>query len=358
MRTLSGSKRALALGSVLLASTLVLAACSSASSSSTTAKAAAPAKVTSLTYLTDYLGNGVYAPLVYGQKLGFYAKQGISLDLKYGTGSVTTAQALSSGKAQLGDIYGGTLAEVDGKGGSLESVGFFRADGGFAFFCADHLHVTSISQMKGLSVIIPPGTVQAELYPGALAAGGLTPSDIHVLAVSGAIAGSDYASGSGDCIAETTNDAPTFAARRPSSTITWASAGFNAPGFAFVGTRTYIASHSGLVRRFLTATYESIAASLAHPNAAAAAFAAANTNIPKSLADAQWKDSEGVFCTAQMAKAGVDIGYQLPSVWQHGIEILRKYQGLSPSVTATSLYTNKFFTKDHVSTTSCAKSGS
>jgi NitT/TauT family transport system substrate-binding protein len=311
-----------------------------------------------VTYLTDYLDNGVYAPLWYGKKLGYFAKEGIDLSIEYGTGSVTTAQAISSGKATLGDIYGGTLAEADEQGGQLESVGFFRADGGFAFFCADSLHVHTIAEMKGLSVIIPPGTVQAELYPGALKAGGLSKSSIQVLSVSGAIAGADYAGGTGDCIAETTNDAPVFESHRPSTTILWTSAGFNAPGFAFVGTKAFVASHTKIVREFLTAAYESIAASLAHPNAAAAAFVAANPSIPAALADAQWKDSEGVFCTSGMTSANVDIGYQLPSIWSSGLAILQKYQGLSPSLSATSLYTNEFFTKYHVSTTACGSVGS
>lgn len=342
------------LSGALLASALALAACSSSSSSGRSSSvAAAPKTQTPVSYLTDYLDNGVYAPLWYGKQLGYFTKQGIDLSIEYGTGSVTTAQALSSGKATLGDIYGGTLAETDEQGGQLESVGFFRADGGFAFFCAQSLHVHTIAEMKGMSVIIPPGTVQAELYPGALKSGGLSASSIKVLAVSGAIAGSDYAQGTGDCIAETTNDAPVFQSHRPSTTILWTSTGFNAPGFAFVGTRAFVGSHSTLVKEFLTAAYESIAASLAHPSAAAAAFASANPSIPVTLADAQWKDSESVFCTAPMTSANVDIGYQLPSAWSDGVQILEKYQGLSPSLSAASLYTNTFFTKDHVSTTAC-----
>jgi len=338
----------------LLASAVMLAACSSSStSSSTSSTAVAPKTQTPVTYLTDYLANGVYAPLWYGKKLGYFSKEGINLSIEYGSGSVTTAEALSSGKATIGDIYGGTLAETDEQGGQLESVGFFRPDGGFAFFCAQNLHVHTIAEMKGMSVIVPPGTVQAELYPGALKAGGLSSSSIKVLAVSGAIAGADYAGGTGDCIAETTNDAPVFETQRPSTTILWTSAGFDAPGFAFTATKSFIASHSSLVKHFLTAAYESIAASLSHPNAAAAAFAVANPNIPVASVNAQWKDSESVFCTGQMTKANVDIGYQLPSVWSGGVQILQKYQGLSSSLSPASLYTNEFFTKDHVSTTTC-----
>ncbi len=348
------TRKFVVLSAVLLAGAVTLAACSSSSSSSSSSSAAAAPKTqTPVTYLTDYLDNGVYAPLWYGKHLGYFTKEGIDLSIEYGTGSVTTAQALSSGKATLGDIYGGTLAETDAQGGKLESVGFFRASGGFAFFCAKSLHVHTIAEMKGMSVIIPPGTVQAELYPGALEAGGLSASSIKVLAVSGAIAGSDYAQGTGDCIAETTNDAPVFQSHRPSTTILWSSAGFDAPGFAFAGTKAFVAGHATLVREFLTAAYRSISASLSHPSAAAAAFAAANPSIPAALADAQWKDSESVFCTTGMTSANVDIGYQLPSVWSSGLKILEKYQGLSPSLSATSLYTNTFFTKDHVSTTTC-----
>lgn len=354
VRKISGKR----LAAVMAAIGLTAAAAACGSNASTSSPATSSKQQTTFSYLTDYIANGVYTPMWYGKQLGYYAQEGINLQVEYGTGSSTTAEAVASGKADVGDVFSGVLMEADARGANLESVGLFRADGGFAFFCDNKLHVNSIAQLKGRSVIIPPGTVQAELYPGALKAAGLPANSIKPLSVSSADAGADYARGQGDCIIETTGDAPTFQSLRPSTTILWSSVGFNVPGFAFVATKSFINGHKALVRGFLTATYKSIAASLAHPAAAEAAFVAANPRLGASLADKQWQVSLQGFCTAAMTSQHVPIGYQIPAVLNSGVQIIRKYQGLSQSVTPGMLYTDDFFTLDHVSSTNCGAGAS
>ena len=333
-----------------------LAACGSSASqgSSPGAQGSSKPALQSVTYLTDFVANGVYSPVFYGIQKGYYAAQGIDLQVKFGTGSSTTVQDVAAGKADIGDAFSGLIARGDSTGANIESVGFFRANGAFAFFCDSKLGVTKFSQLKGKSIVIPPGTVQAALYPGVLSAVGLTASDIKIDSIASAAAGADYAAGQGDCIAETLGDAPTFNTRRPSTTLLWSDGGFQVPGFAFFTTKGYLASHPSLVKGFLTATYQSIAAALADPSAAVSAYTAANPIANSALVQAQWTASKRVFCTDAMAAASSKIGYQLPAAWQTIVSEMKKYESLPAAITPTSLYTNQFFAQGSVSSTACS----
>lgn len=308
---------------------------------------------TTVTYLTDYVTNGVYAPMWYGKQQGYFKDEGINLKIVYGTGSSTTVQQVAGGKADIGDAFSGVIAQGVAGGAPIKAVGFFRANGAFAFFCDKKLNITTYAQMKGHSVIIPPGTVQGALYKGALKAGGLAADNITVDGVASKTAGSVYSGGKADCITETLGDAPTFQKLRPSTVMLWSDNGFNMPGFAFFAKKDYLANHSKIVEGFLKATYRSIGASLDKPKDALDAFLKANPTAPKSLSSAQWDVSHTVFCTKPMAAKNLPIGYQIPDAWSTVVTAVQTYQGLSKSVVASSLFTNKYFDDDHVSKNTC-----
>lgn len=331
----------------LLAAPLVACGSSAAPSSPSASS------LKTVTYLTDFISNGVYSPIYYGIEKGYYSAQGINLQVKFGTGSPTTVQDVASGKADIGDAFSGVIAKGVATGASIKAVGYFRANGAFAFFCDKKLGINSFAQLKGRSIVIPPGTVQASLYPGVLSAVGLTASDIKVDSIASTAAGADYAAGQGDCISETLGDAPLFQKLRPSSTLLWSSGGFQVPGFAFFTTQSFLQGNQQLVAGFLKATYESIAAALADPTAAVAAFLKANPTASPTLTQAQWAASHLVFCTSAMAAASSKIGYQLPQSWQTIVTEMKRYENLAPSISAGPLYTDMFFTKDAVSKDSC-----
>ena len=310
-----------------------LAACSSSPSTDEV-----PAEgLIPVTYLTSFIQNGVYSPFSYGISKGYFAQEGIDLKVTYGTGSSGTVQQVSQGQAQIGDAFTGSIAQGNASGADLRGFGFFRANGGFAFFCDKSLNITSFSQLAGHSVIIPPGTVQAALYPGVLAAAGLAKDSITVDNVAPAAAGAAYAGGQSDCITQTLGDAPTFVPRRASTTLLWSDGGFSVPGFAFMSTNSYLQANPTILEGFLRATYRSIAESLDDPAAAVSAFTDANPEANPELSEAQFSASKTVFCTTEMAEQNVKIGFQLPEMWATIVDQMREYSDLPDTVDAASL---------------------
>ncbi|MHB1173315.1 MAG: ABC transporter substrate-binding protein [Lacisediminihabitans sp.] len=333
---------------------LALSGCSSSPTSTPSDTTSAPKTMTTVNFLTDFVANGVQSPLYDGIEQGYYKAEGIDLKITAGTGSINTITAVAAGQVDIGDALSANLAQAVDKGTLLTSVGWFRANSAFAFFCDKKLNITSVAQMKGHSILIPPGTAQASMLPGVLAAAGLTRSDLTVDAVASKTVGATYAGGQDDCITQTLGDAPTFQSMRPSTVISWSGAGFAVPGFAFFVTPSYLSAHQDVVAAFLRATYKSIAASLKNPADAVAAFEKNNPTVDPSLAKAQFKASQVVYCTTAAAKAKSDIGAMTANEWSSLVSVLQKYAGLSSSVTPDKLYTDQFFKgSDSVSSTAC-----
>ena len=329
----------LRLGAV--AGALVVTAMLTASSS--TASANNSASMTTVNFLTDFVANGVQAPFYYGINKGYYKREGIDLKVITGTGSVNTIIAVTAGQADIGDALSANLAQAADKGTSLTSVGWFRANSAFAFFCDKKLDIKSVAKLKGHSILVAPGTAQANLLSGVLAAGGLSTGDVTVDSVAAKTIGSTYAGGQADCITQTLGDAPTFAKLRPSTVISWSAAGFAVPGFSFFVTPSYLSAHKDVVAGFLRATYKSIADAVHNPDGAVAAFQRANPMVDPNLAKEQFTASQVVYCTTAAVKSGSALGAMTAQEWSSLVSLLQKDAGLSSSVKPTQLFTDQFF---------------
>jgi NitT/TauT family transport system substrate-binding protein len=128
------------------------------------------------------------------------------------------------------------------------------------------------------------------------------------------------------------------------------------PGFSFVVSEKTLASDPDMIARFLKATYRSMTAALENPEEASAIYADANPTLQKDVVAASWGSLASYFCSKTAVDSGSMLGFQEPSDWTKGVATLEKSAGLPKSVDAGSLYTNQFFEKDKVSTTTCQQS--
>jgi len=356
---LSGAgRRAIVAALAVLCSATGIVACGGNSSGSGGAQGGSGSSakgLTTVTFETDYLPNGKYVPFAYGLEKGYFRQEGINLQMKYGRGSGLTAQAVATGKVDIGMVDSGVLALAVSKGAPLKSVGVYLGKNDFAFFVPNDSPTTSISQLAGKRVITAPGTPQSIVSPAVLRLAGLGPGAVHFQYISPALAVSTYAHGKGDAIGETVNFAQVFAKARPSRPLAWANVGYVVPGFSFVVSTKTLSAHRDVVARFLKATYKSEAAALADPQDASAAYAKANPTLPKDTVAASWKSVAPYVCSNSAVSANSPIGYQQADVWSKAVGILRRSAGLPKSVKASSLYTNEFFSRDHVSSAACGK---
>lgn len=315
--------------------------------------------MTTVSFETDYLPNGKYSPFIYGQEKGYFRKEGIKLTMSYGKGSVLTADAVATGKVEIGMVDSGVLTLSVGKTHSpLKSVGLYYARNDFAFFVPDTSPVTKISQLAGKSLVVAPGTPQATVTTAVLALATLSPKSVHEISVSPSLADSTYAQQKGDAIGEAVNFSPIFEKTRPSRPLPWVSVGYKTPGFSFAVTDHTLQTKPGVIARFLTATYESEVASLEHPTAATAAYAAKNQTLASTLIKKEWTLTKPYICTPTMVEHNADVGDQTPAQWSTAVKVLKQYETLPSSVTAKNIYTDQLFKSGKVSSSPCKKAWS
>lgn len=342
------------LAMVALAVGVALSACGSTSGSTSSSSAQSNKPLQTVTFVTDYLPNGKYVPLQWGITQGYYKDAGIQLQLQYGRGSITTAQEVAAGKEDIGDMFAPDLALVVGQNEPLEGVGQFFARSTFGFYVADSSGITNVKQLAGKEYIVTPGAIQSTLGLPTLRLAGVDTSHIQVVPVTPTVTDSTYAHTPGSFIAEGVHFAPTFQSITPSRVFPWSSLGFKAPGYTFITSKSYLASHKALVRAFLSATYRAIVSAKAHEAAAVQAYVNANPTQTSSLVKQEFALGLSYTCTSAMVQGGKPIGYQDPAQWQQMIPFLQKYAQLPSSVTANQLFTDQFFSSSNpASTTKC-----
>lgn len=311
--------------------------------------------LTPVTFMTDYLPGGTYSYLSYAIDHGFYRRAGLDVTLQYGGGSVLTAESVGSGKVDMGDSSSGAVALAVGDGTPIKAVGAWTGSYEFGFFVPKSSDITSAKDLRGKTVIVSPGSEDAELLPAVLRLAGVNPASVHVLALSAATSIGDYADGTGDAMANSVPYAlPLVQPKRPTRIIAWTSLGFNVPNYSYIVSDSFLTLHAGVVRRFLKATYAALDAAFLHPKTAVEDLIKSNPTLPAGEMSEVWKLDKAYVCSPAMIRTGESVGFQNAADWSTGVRLFKRYATLPSDVTAGDIYTNRFFTgKDRVSTVSC-----
>jgi len=337
---------------IALALMSVAVACSS--TSKTKVQGAAASKPADMTYLTEYLPDGLHVPLVYAQDEGLYKKEGINLHISYGVGSPVTAASVGGGKVDFGDVDGGVAATSIASGNPIVVVGMFTDTTEFGFFVPKNSSFNRIADIAGQNVILTPGAEQT-LLPGVLKSAGLSMSSIRTQVIQGPAAVTAYEQGQADVLDYAIADEEAAVqAKRPSRIIPYTANGFIVPGFAFVVRRSLIDSDPDVVARFLRATYNGITEAYAHEDKAVADFARANPTIPASLIRDQFRGYKQFLCSDAMTKSHAKLGDPQDGEWKAGLNSLVQYAELNPATDVTKVETGKFFQAPYsVSSSTC-----
>src|SRR5258707_4337877 len=75
-------------------------------------------------FILNWVPGGDHAPYYYAKKLGWYAKEGIDLNLEPGKGSVTAIQKVAAGANPIGLADMANVLTLRGKG--IEAIGVFN----------------------------------------------------------------------------------------------------------------------------------------------------------------------------------------------------------------------------------------
>jgi NitT/TauT family transport system substrate-binding protein len=294
----------------------------------------------------DVFFYGSHAPILYGIEEGIYKKYGLDVTAMPGRGSATTIQTVAAGTDDFGFADGGTLVKFAAQGlkeklilGMLEkspSIILAMPDSG----------IKTPKDLEGHTGGFGNGSAPEQLFPAFVKATGIDADKIKHVAVDIPTRDNLFLQKQIDfSFGYTVTQLPLMEEKCSCklNTMKYSDYNINAMSNGIVVGDSFAAAHPDVVKKFVAATVEAIAASIKDPDAAVADFFkyAKDSKLSKDVVENQWKQTINLLHTDATAKQ--PIGVTAKEDWERTIGLLEQYGGLpkgqvTPDMVSTNAY--------------------
>jgi NitT/TauT family transport system substrate-binding protein len=281
-----------------------------------------------VTFTLNWVPYGEHAPFYYGIQKGFYAAEGIDLQIEPGSGSGTTIKSVAQGQTMFGWADTPPLLNGIASGMAVKSVGVYLQKGPASIEFLSDKNIKSVKDLKGKTVGGTPGDAMYATFPALLAANDMQPSDVTVVNMDAANKIAQLAAGQVDAIMGFFHDqGPTIEARtgKKVNHLLFADSGLNMLGTGIVVSDETMSGKKELVGKFVRATQKSWAEAAKNPEDAAKAMAdMAENEPPMEVLVKQLKLATPLLQLDSAGEPGVNTDDQ----WADTIDIMATNAGL------------------------------
>ena len=137
---------------------------------------------TKLNLRLDYSLYGTHAAFYLGVEKGLYKAEGIELTIAEGSGSGTTARLLAQGTDPVAFLDFGTMAKGVGAGMPIKAILGVHQRSPMMILSHADAPVKTPKELEGKVIAMSPAESTAQMFPVLLAAAGIDPNKINVLA--------------------------------------------------------------------------------------------------------------------------------------------------------------------------------
>ncbi|OLB79725.1 MAG: sulfonate ABC transporter substrate-binding protein [Actinobacteria bacterium 13_2_20CM_2_71_6] len=321
-----------ALSALLLAP----AACGGGAAKPATSGAAGPA--TKVTLTLNWVPYGEHAPFYYGLKKGFYAAEGIDLQIKPGTGSGPTIQQVAQKNTTFGWADTPVLLKSISTGMKVKSLGVFLQKGPSSIESLADKNINSPADLKGKTIGGTPGDALYATFPAWLKANNLALTDVKVVNVDPAGKIAALSEGRVDAIMGFFHDqGPTIEGKthKKVNYLLYADYGLNLLGTGIIVNEETLNKDPELARKFVRATQKSWAeAAKDIPGAVDAMAELAENEPPKDVLTKQLTLAIPLLELDKAAAPGVNSNDK----WAGTIELMTKYADLKNAGTPATYW--------------------
>ncbi|GLS20195.1 nitrate ABC transporter substrate-binding protein [Labrys miyagiensis] len=303
----------------------------------------APAQ-TKVTFVQEWpVADGFWIPWILGKQKGFYAAEGIDLDIVAPPTVADTMKFLGTGAADVAFTTVMDIVFAKDQGAPVKAIGRYGRGNNWGIIGKEGTALT-VEGLKGKTVgIYNDAWTKAQLSL-MLKSAKLTTDDVTMVA-----AADDTVplllQGKVDVITGITNaegtEMVTAGKQTPSFMPAIEHGVPNTPIFMLAGNEAWLAKNPDLAKRFLKATQKSMEYAIAHPDEGPAAFAAAYSKAYDPVfINQQWKDT-----IPQFGKAGYDLLVLDDADWAALLAAVKDLGLVKETLPAAQYYTNDFITK-------------
>jgi NitT/TauT family transport system substrate-binding protein len=295
--------------------------------------------------LLNWYMQGSHAQFFLGRERGFYAEEGIELEIAEGRGSARSVQLVSNGDYQFGMADGGSLMTGVSKG--LEAVAVMTpvVNSSYALVGLADGPIKTIKDVEGHSLGITAGDGLTQLWPAVVAINGLDTGKIEIVQMDPATKPIAVMEKRVDAILGGIQDQPLLMQEKGFEplVIPFYEIGVNTIGMTVVAHPNLVRDNPDLIARFVRASVKSYAAARDDPAAAVEAMLKEKADLDAKTVRAA---VDGTFeLIAAGSPADKPIGYGPPESWEQTLELMRKYRELAYNGKSTDFYSNDFMPK-------------
>lgn len=302
------------------------------------------ADLTKLTFIQEWpVPDGFWIPWILGSKKGFYAEEGIELEVVTPPTVADTMKFLGTGRAQLAFTTVMDVIFARGEQAPVVAIGRYGRGNNWGIISAEGKPL-KIAELKGKTIgIYNDAWTKAQLSM-MLADGGLTLDDVQTVAAADdtvplllqgkvdAITGITNAEGTEMVTAG--NQKPEFMAATDHGVP-------NTPIFMLAANEPWLKANPDLAKAFLRATRKSIEYAVANPDEAIAAFAETYAKAyDGTFISQQWKDTIPLF-----GAMDADLMASSEADWTTLLAALTKFEVVKAVEAPTAYFTNDYLTK-------------
>jgi len=223
-----------------------------------------------------------HAPFFLGKERGYFADEGVDLDIQEGRGSGVTVQAVAAGTATFGYADVPTMIKAASKGAPVVAVGVALQTSPMSVMGFADKNIRKPEDIKGKIVAVTPGDSMSQIWPLFLKRTSLKDSDFKQVAGDAQTKLNAVINGQADLLLGYVMDQAIKlqdATQKQVYPIRFADYGVNMVSSGIIVQKDFLKSKPDVVKRFLRAATRSLEEAAKNPEAAVDAMLKAN---PKS----------------------------------------------------------------------------
>jgi NitT/TauT family transport system substrate-binding protein len=148
------------------------------------APAFAQAKLEKFPFRLNWTLYGEHAPFFVARDKGFYAQEGLEVEIQEGSGSTTVAQLVANSTSPVAYVDAATMMRGVSNGMPIKAVGVTLQQSPMAFiYRADAPRPTKISEIKGSRIAITAGDASLAIFTAFMGKLGMKIEDVQMITV-------------------------------------------------------------------------------------------------------------------------------------------------------------------------------
>jgi NitT/TauT family transport system substrate-binding protein len=298
-----------------------------------------------LDFILNWVPGGDHAPYYYAKKLGWYAKEGIDLNLEPGKGSALATQKVGAGANPIGLADMGGVLVAKSKGADTVAVINVYANSPQGLYWLKSSGIKSIKDFPGKKIGNPAADGARTMWPALAKANGIDPKSVTWVNIDANAKLSALKSKAIDITTSFYNIHHIFQRELGADMgfLAWRDVGLNPYGNSVIVNEAFLAKNKPMIGKFVKVTQRAFAACVKESKPCVQALIDANGALSFDNELVNWQLVE-VLMSDRISQT-VALGWHDDARMKADYELVRDYIGIDKPFDVKSTYTNEFLDK-------------